>query len=289
MYWWDNQLFSVKSRQKFLWRMTSHHTRIFYCNDMKERIKLLSQENKVSKFCKEAGFMRVVEVGQYFMTKDTGSLTQFRSVALSRIHFTSRWSSFTSKRMDSRKHENWACVGSHDQFFNTSNMELKPESGLWVKIIFNLGSEYPMERSNMWSIQIKTIQKFLQTHKKIKCHKQATGVVAARSKAKAKPQQRELVGTTATIPMHGKKMDWHWAIRTKSCLVRSLEESDQSSSTQSNVTARRRCIQMPTNLGRRDRMDHNFSKLQKLWWNQWRADWIRVEHFPRIRYIAALW
>ena len=27
-------------------------------------------------------------------------------------------------------------------------------------------------------------------------------VVAARSKAKAKPQQRELVGTTATIPMH---------------------------------------------------------------------------------------
>ena len=30
-----NQLFSVKSRQKFLWRMTSHHTRIFYCNEMK--------------------------------------------------------------------------------------------------------------------------------------------------------------------------------------------------------------------------------------------------------------
>ena len=27
-------------------------------------------------------------------------------------------------------------------------------------------------------------------------------------------------------------------------------------------------------------MDHNFSKLQRLWWNQWRADWIRVEHFP---------
>ena len=37
-----------------------------------ERIKSFSQESKVSKFCKEAGFMRVVEVGQYFMTKDTG-------------------------------------------------------------------------------------------------------------------------------------------------------------------------------------------------------------------------
>ena len=30
-------------------------------------------------------------------------------------------------------------------------------------------------------------------------------VVAARSKAKAKPQQREPVDTTTTIPMHGKK------------------------------------------------------------------------------------
>ena len=37
-----------------------------------ERIKLLSQENKVSKFCMEAGFVHVVEIGQYFMTKDTG-------------------------------------------------------------------------------------------------------------------------------------------------------------------------------------------------------------------------
>ena len=28
------------SRQKFLWRMTSHHTRIFYCNDMKNELKV---------------------------------------------------------------------------------------------------------------------------------------------------------------------------------------------------------------------------------------------------------
>ena len=37
-----------------------------------ERIKLLSQENKVSKFCMDAGFVHVVEMEQYFMTKDTG-------------------------------------------------------------------------------------------------------------------------------------------------------------------------------------------------------------------------
>ena len=70
----------------------------------------------------------------------------------------------------------------------------------------------------------------------------STSVVAAKSKAKAKPQPRVLVGTTATIPIHERR----WIeidiepSKTKSCLVRSLEESDQSSSTQSNVTARRR-------------------------------------------------
>ena len=46
-----------------------------------QQVESLSPENKLSKFCKEAGFMRVVEVGQYFVTKDTGSLGHFRSVA----------------------------------------------------------------------------------------------------------------------------------------------------------------------------------------------------------------
>ena len=46
-----------------------------------QQIESLAPESKVSRFCKEAGFMRVVEVGQHFVTKDTGSLRQFRSVA----------------------------------------------------------------------------------------------------------------------------------------------------------------------------------------------------------------
>ena len=57
----------------------------------------------------------------------------------------------------------------------------------------------------MWSILFKTTQKFLQIHKKSKFHKQVSRVVAARSKAKAKPQQREPVDTTATIPMHERR------------------------------------------------------------------------------------
>ena len=33
---------------------------------------MLSQENKLIKFCLDAGFKHVVEIGQYFTTKDTG-------------------------------------------------------------------------------------------------------------------------------------------------------------------------------------------------------------------------
>ena len=57
----------------------SHHKILW--QQYEERIKSLSQESKVSKFCMEAGFVHVVEVGQYFMTKDTGDFGQFRSVA----------------------------------------------------------------------------------------------------------------------------------------------------------------------------------------------------------------
>ena len=46
-----------------------------------ERIESLSPESKVSRFWMEAGFFRVVEVEQYFMTKDSGDFRQFRSVA----------------------------------------------------------------------------------------------------------------------------------------------------------------------------------------------------------------
>ena len=36
-----------------------------------ERIERLSQTDRVSKFCMDAGFLSVVEIEQYFMTKDT--------------------------------------------------------------------------------------------------------------------------------------------------------------------------------------------------------------------------
>ena len=46
-----------------------------------ERIEKLSQQDELSKFCMDAGFLKVVENGQYFMTKNTADFSQFHAVA----------------------------------------------------------------------------------------------------------------------------------------------------------------------------------------------------------------
>ena len=49
----------------------------------RERIEELSQQDKLSKFCMDAGFLNVVEIGQYFMTKDTAEFSLHRCSGLS--------------------------------------------------------------------------------------------------------------------------------------------------------------------------------------------------------------
>ena len=49
-----------------------------------ERIEKLSQQDKLSKFCVDAGFLNVVEIGQYFMTKDTEEFSQFTNAVACR-------------------------------------------------------------------------------------------------------------------------------------------------------------------------------------------------------------
>ena len=81
------------------------------------------------------------------MTKDTGDFRQFRSVACRE---------YTLPRDDpASQPKGWiqgnmriGPVLESQPVFNTANMGLKFESGLWVKIILNLGSEYLMERTN---------------------------------------------------------------------------------------------------------------------------------------------
>ena len=43
----------------------------------KERVERLPQQDRVIKMCTDAGFLKTVEVGQYFMTKHTDEFSQF--------------------------------------------------------------------------------------------------------------------------------------------------------------------------------------------------------------------
>ena len=169
-----------------------------------ERIESLSTESKVSRFCKEAGFMRIVEVGQCFVTKDTGNLRQFRSVACRE---------YTLPRDDpSSEAKGWI----------QGNMRIGPE---WKSRPVFQNFKYGIE-IRIWSVNqdnsqswvrisygtIKYVVDSNQDNTEIPADPQedqmpqtSIKVVAARSKAKAKPQQRELVGTTATIPMHERR------------------------------------------------------------------------------------
>ena len=138
-----------------------------------ERIKLHSQGSNVSKFCMDAGFKHVVEVGQYFMTKDTGDFRQFHTVACLE---------YTLPRDDGSSQPRGWIQGNpkSDPYWKsrpgicTANMEPKPESVL---------ADLPEEQASQSSVR----------------------VIAATSKAKAKPQKRETVDTPTIIPMHERK------------------------------------------------------------------------------------
>ena len=91
-----------------------------------QQVESLSPENRVSKFCKKAGFMRVVEVGQYFVTKDTGDFRQFRSVAC-REYTLPRDDSASQPKGWIRGNMRIGLYWRSRPVFSTSNMELKFE------------------------------------------------------------------------------------------------------------------------------------------------------------------
>ena len=169
-----------------------------------QQVESLSSENKVSKFCKEAGFMRVVGVGQYFVTKDTGDFRQFQSVTCRE---------YTLPRDDR---------ASQPKGWIQGNMRI----GLVLEVTtsfqhFKYGIEIRIKSVNQddshsWvRISYGTVKYVIdstQDHTENPADPQeeqipqtSTSVVAARSKAKAKPQPRELAGTTATIPIHQRR------------------------------------------------------------------------------------
>ena len=168
-----------------------------------QQVKSLSSENKLSKFCEEAGFMRVVEVGQYFVTKDTGCLTQFRSIAC-REYTLPQDNSASQPRGwiqgNVRIGPVLKVTTSFQHFKYGIEIRIKSmnqdDSHSWVRISY--GSVKYVNDS------IEDNTENLADSQEEESAPTSSSVVAARSKAKAKPQPRESTGTT-TIPIHERK------------------------------------------------------------------------------------
>ena len=54
------------------------------------RVEKLSQQDRVIKFCTDTGFLTTVEIGQYFMTKDTEEFAEFTDSVACREYTLSR-------------------------------------------------------------------------------------------------------------------------------------------------------------------------------------------------------
>ena len=168
-----------------------------------QQIESLSPEDRVSKFCKEAGFMRVVEVGQYFVTKDTGDFRQFQSVAcreytLPRDDRASQPKGWIQGNM--RIGPVLEVTTSFQHFKYGIEIRIKSmnqdDSHSWVRISYGT-VKYVTD-----SIEDNTENPADPQEEQIP--QASTSVVAARSKAKAKSQPREFTGTT-TIPLRERR------------------------------------------------------------------------------------
>ena len=166
-----------------------------------ERIKLLSQENKVSKFCMDAGFIHVVQVAQYFMTKDTGDFRQFHTVAcrentLPRSDESSQpqgWIQGNTRIGPVLEITTSYLYGKHGIEIRIWSLR-KDNSHSWVRI--SHGSNKFVMDSNYNNTEVPADLFEEQASQSI------VTVFAASSKAKAKPQRREPVDVPSIIPMN---------------------------------------------------------------------------------------
>ena len=167
-----------------------------------ERIKLLSQENKVSKFGMDEGFISVVEIGQYFMTEDTGE--QFfakacREYTLPRSDESSQpkgWIQGNTKIGPVLEITTSCLYGKHGIEIRIWSLS-EDNTQSWVRISHG-SNKFVIDSNNNTEVS-DDLPEEQASQLKVKDF-------AARSKAKAKLQRRELVDySPSIIPMNERK------------------------------------------------------------------------------------
>ena len=163
-----------------------------------QQVQRLSPENRLSKFCKEAGFMSVVEVGQYFVTRNASEFL-LRSVAcreytIPRDDPASEPKGWIQRNTRIGRILEVTTSFQHFKFGVEVRIQSMKEdnSHSWVRISYGT-----IRYVNNY---IKYNTQSLASSQEEEAVPACSEVIAARSKAKAKLQPRESSGTT-TIPL----------------------------------------------------------------------------------------
>ena len=156
-----------------------------------ERIEKLSQQDRFSKYCKDAGFLIVVEIGQYFMTKDTEEFSQFtdavacREYTLTRDEETSEpkgWIRGNTKIGPVLEVTTCCLQGKYGVEIRIMSMN-KDNSHSWVRIshgLKKLVTDLINKKQEIPEVQFEEYALKLDAQD-----------LASRSKAKTKPQRRD--------------------------------------------------------------------------------------------------
>ena len=162
-----------------------------------QQVKSLSPENRMSKFCKRARFMSVVEVGQYFVTRNASECLHAvacREYTLPRDDPASEAKGWI--RGNARIGPILEVTTSFQHFKFGVEVRIQSvnedNSQSWVRISYGT-----VRYVNNY---IKYDTQSLADPQEEEYVPTSSGVVVARSKAKAKPQPRKSIGTT-TIPL----------------------------------------------------------------------------------------
>ena len=165
-----------------------------------ERIESLSRTDRVSKICMDARFLSVIEIGQYFMTKDNGE--QFyakacREYTLPREEGASQPKGWIqgSTKIGSVLEVTISCLnGKYGIEIRIWSLSVDNTQS-WVRISHG-SNKFVMDSNNTDTEVPEDLPEEQALQMKVKDF-------ACRSKAKAKPQRRELVDySPSIIPMN---------------------------------------------------------------------------------------
>ena len=176
----------------------------------RERTGKLSQQDRLSKFCIDAGFLTTVEVGQYFMTKDTEEFPQFTDSVACREYTLPRdedssdpkgWIRGKTKIGPVLEVTSTYPQGKHGVEMRIESIN-KDNSRSWVRIshdlnqlVTDLSKEDDDNEQETSEMQFENFA--LKTN---------ALAFASRSKAKAKPQRRTPASSsTRTLPIGERK------------------------------------------------------------------------------------